>query len=67
VTSKKILALSSSRSGNSDFLETAAKVINEFIGSKRTNIAFIPFAKADKKYEEYASAVQDGLSSFTNP
>ena len=61
--SKKILAFSSSRTGNSGFLEKATPVIEEFLGSKPTNIAFIPFADADKKYEEYASDVQDALQN----
>jgi dipeptidase E len=59
--SKTILAFSSSRSGNSGFLEKATPVIEEFLGSKPTNIAFIPFADANKKYEEYALAVQNAL------
>lgn len=60
---KKILAFSSSRSGNSGFLEKAAPVIEEFLGNKPINIAFIPFADADKKYEEYACAVQSALKN----
>ncbi len=63
MASKKILAFSSSRSGNSAFLELPSLVINEFIGSKPTNIAFIPFADADNKYEEYGAAVQNGLKN----
>lgn len=63
MASKKILALSSSRSGNSGFLEKAAPIINQFIGSKATNIAFIPFANADQKYEEYGISVKDGLKN----
>lgn len=59
--SKTILAFSSSRSGNSGFLEKATPVIEELLGSKPTNIAFIPFADANKKYEEYALAVQNAL------
>jgi dipeptidase E len=59
--SKAILAFSSSRSGNSRFLEKATPVIEDFLGSKPTNIAFIPFADANKKYEEYALAVQNAL------
>lgn len=59
--SKTILAFSSSRSGNSGFLEKATPVIEQFLDSKPTNIAFIPFADADKKYEEYALAVQNAL------
>jgi dipeptidase E len=64
MVSKKILAFSSSRSGNSAFLELPSFVINEFIGSKPTNIAFIPFADAGKKYEEYAVAVEKGLKNL---
>lgn len=62
---KKILAFSSSRIGNCGFLEKAAPVINQFIGSKATNIAFFPFADADKKYEEYGLAVKKGLKNST--
>jgi len=65
LASKKVLAFSSSRIGNSGFLEKAAPVINQFIGSKATNIAFFPFAAADKKYEEYGSAVKKGLKNST--
>jgi len=65
VVSKKVLAFSSSRIGNSGFLEKAAPVINQFIGSKATNIAFFPFADADKKYEEYGLAVKKGLKNST--
>lgn len=63
MVSKRILAFSSSRSGNSGFLEKAAPVFNQFIGSKRTNIAFFGFADADKKYEEYGLAVQNALKN----
>lgn len=61
MASKRILAFSSSRSGNSGFLEKAAPVINQFIGSKPINIAFFGFADADKKYEDYGLGVQKGL------
>lgn len=63
MTSKKILAFSSSRVGSSGYLEKAAPVINEFIGSKSTNIAFFGFADADKRYEEYGLSVQNGLKN----
>ncbi len=63
MASKKILALSSSRSGKSGFLEKASYVFQQFIGSKPTNIAFIPFADADNKYQEYAVAVEKGLKN----
>jgi dipeptidase E len=38
-------------------------MIEEFLGSKPINIAFIPFADADKKYEEYAFAVRRALKN----
>lgn len=63
MASKKVLAISSSRSGNSGFLEKALSVIEEFVGSKPTNIAFIPFADADKKYNEYGADVQNVLKN----
>ena len=57
-----ILAFSSSRAGNSTYLETAVPVIKDFLGDKNLAIAFIPFAAVDNKYEEYASLVRTGLS-----
>jgi dipeptidase E len=63
MTSKNILALSSSRVGSSGYLEKAAPVIDEFLGSKPTNIAFFGFADADKNYEEYGLSVQNGLKN----
>ena len=62
--SKRILALSSSRSGNSAYLETAIPLIKKLIGSKATNIAFIPFASVDKDYEGYAFRVRNALKSL---
>jgi len=62
--SLQILAFSSSRSGNSGYLETAAPVIKNFLGSKPTNIAFIPFASTDKNYQEYGSRVSEGLKDL---
>ena len=62
--SKKILAFSSSRAANSDYLETAIPFIKKLIGSKATNIAFIPFASVDKDYEEYAFRVRNALKSL---
>jgi dipeptidase E len=62
MASERILAFSSSRSGSSGFLEKAAPVIIEFIGTQ-ANIAFLGFADADKKYEEYGLAVQNALKN----
>ncbi|MGN6339481.1 MAG: dipeptidase PepE [Flavisolibacter sp.] len=71
MTSKNILAFSSSRVGNSGYLEKAAPVINEFIGGKsaslrggRVNIAFLGFADVNKKYDDYAAQVQNALKNL---
>ena len=61
---RRILALSSSRAGNSTYLEMAAPLIKKFLGSKGTNIAFIPFASADNDYEEYTFKVREALKSL---
>lgn len=59
-----ILAFSSSRSGKSGYLETAVPVIGNFLGDKILNIAFIPFASANKNYEEYTSKVREALTGL---
>lgn len=71
MTSKNILAFSSSRVGNSGYLEKAAPVINEFIGGKsaslrggRVNIAFLGFADVNRKYDDYAAQVQNALKNL---
>jgi dipeptidase E len=61
--SKKILALSSSRSGDSGYLETALPIIREFLGENKLKIAFIPFASVDS-YEDYFSRVKEALKSL---
>jgi dipeptidase E len=60
----RILAFSSSRFGNTEYLETNIPVIKNFIGSKPTNIAFIPFAAADNNYEEYGLRVSAALNNL---
>ena len=60
----RILAFSSSRAGNSTYLETAATVIKDFLGDVHLNIAFIPFAAVDNDYDEYTSMVKNGLEGL---
>lgn len=60
----RILAFSSSRAGNAEYLETNLPVIRDFLNSKATNITFIPFAAADNKYEEYGLHVMDSLKDL---
>ena len=64
MVSNRILALSSSRSGNGAFLETASPFIKDFIGSKPVNIAFIPFASGTYDYQEYGAAVGEALKDL---
>jgi dipeptidase E len=62
--SKSILAFSSSRAGNSGFLENAAPVIDHFLNGKQTKIAFISFASVDNDFENYTSLVREALKEF---
>ncbi|MEO7768507.1 MAG: dipeptidase PepE [Ferruginibacter sp.] len=57
----RILAFSSSRAGNTGYLQTAVPVIKEFLGEKVLHIAFIPFASVSNDYNEYGAMVQNGL------
>ena len=61
--SQHILALSSSRVGNSAYLEMAAPLIKSFLGESRQTIAFIPFASVDS-YEAYEAKVKQGLPNL---
>jgi dipeptidase E len=58
----RVLAFSSSRFQQSAYLETAAPVINDFLGHDPLSIAFIPFAAADSNYDEYVGKVKQGLA-----
>lgn len=61
---KRILAFSSSRSGNNGYLQMAAPVIKNFLGDTALNIAFIPFASIDNNYDAYAALVRTALADL---
>jgi dipeptidase E len=63
---QRILAFSSSRTGNSGYLETAAPVIDQFLNNVKATIAFIPFASAGNDYEEYTAKVRAALLDTYN-
>jgi dipeptidase E len=58
---QRILAFSSSRTGNGGYLETTAPVINNFLGNANATIAFVPFASVDTNYEAYTDKVRAAL------
>ena len=59
-----VLAFSSSREGNGDYLQTAAPLIQEFLGNDMLQIAFIPFASVNTDYEVYTNMVRKALSGL---
>jgi dipeptidase E len=61
---KRILALSSSRAGDSGYLELALPHIQLLLGDQPLQIAFIPYAAVDNDYEAYAQVVKDSLQSL---
>ncbi len=63
---QRILALSSSRTGNSGYLEMALPLIKEFLGEKELTVAFIPFAAVDGNYDDYTNKVREALPAQYN-
>ncbi|MEI9958347.1 MAG: Type 1 glutamine amidotransferase-like domain-containing protein [Ferruginibacter sp.] len=61
---KRVLALSSSRTGSGGYLESAVPIIGNFLGNSAATIAFIPFAAADGNYEAYTEKVRTALPSY---
>lgn len=64
MVSANVLALSSSRVGNSNYLEQAVPLIKNFLKDRQFTVAFIPFAGVIKSYDEYFSIVQEGLKTL---
>ena len=61
---KRILAFSSSRSGNGGYLQMAVPYIKKFLGATPLNIAFIPFASVDNNYEAYTAMVRTAMADL---
>ena len=60
----RLLAFSSSRVGEGSYLETAAPVINCFLGQQHLTIAFIPFALVSNDYVAFTALVNKGLENL---
>ena len=60
----RILAFSSSRVGNGEYLETAVPFIKELLGDSLLQIAFIPFASVDNNFDDYSLKVKKGLETL---
>ena len=61
---KRILAFSSSREGNKEYLQTAVAPIHHFLGNAPLQIAFIPFASVNINYEAYTDKVRQALKEL---
>ena len=61
---KKILALSSSKVGNSGYLEKAIPVISGFLGNRPLRIAFIPFAFVNDDPSPLVNSVRQAFAGL---
>jgi dipeptidase E len=64
MSEKRILALSSSRVGNSGYLEMAIPVMKDMLGKKPLNIAFIPFAFVDENKAPLVNMVKNAFAGL---
>lgn len=60
----RVLAFSSSKEGNHAYLETAAPIIENFLGKEQLTIAFVPFASVDTDYEAYTNKVRTAIQGL---
>jgi dipeptidase E len=63
IANTRILAISSSRSGPSGYLESAAPLIKKFLKDAH-HIAFIPFASVDSHYQRYTERVREAMKGL---
>jgi dipeptidase E len=61
---ENILALSSSRVGNGNFLEAALPLLKEIISTSVQKLVFVPFAAADRNYAAYGQRVNEALKGI---
>jgi dipeptidase E len=60
----RLLAFSSSREGNSGYLQMATPAIQQFLGDAPLNIAFVPFASVNQDYKAYTDMVRNALQAL---
>lgn len=58
---KRVLAFSSSRAGDSEYLELVRPVVHDFLANDSGQIAFIPFASVDSG-EDYTRKVAEAMN-----
>lgn len=60
----RVLAVSSSRVGNGEYLAAVAPMLKLFLGDVPLRLAFVPFAAVGGDYESYVAKVRKGLSAL---